>query len=115
MIAKITHGWRPAGLLRYLMGPGRHNEHLNPRALDTWDGIPTHQPAQIGPREYDLRDLVAGLTDPAVAAGIALHEPAPGANGKTWRQLRLGGKAYVIGNSRVTTPGPISEPLFGDI
>jgi hypothetical protein len=82
MIAKITRGWRPAGLLRYLMGPGRHNEHLNPRVLDIWDGIPTHQPAQVGPREYDLRDLVAGLTDPAVAAGIALHEPAPGANGK---------------------------------
>src|SRR5918911_4868871 len=82
MIAKITHGWRPAGLLRYLMGPGRHNEHLNPRVLDTWDGIPTHQPVQIAPGEFDLRDLVAGLTDPAVAAGIALHEPAPGANGK---------------------------------
>jgi hypothetical protein len=82
MIAKITHGWRPAGLVRYLMGPGRHNEHLNPRVLDTWDGIPTHQPAQIDPGEYDLRDLVAGLTDPAVAAGIALHEPTPGANGK---------------------------------
>jgi hypothetical protein len=82
MIAKITHGWRPAGLLRYLMGPGRHNEHINPRVLDTWDGIPTQQPIQIGPGEYDLRDVVAGLTDPAVAAGIPLHEPAPGANGK---------------------------------
>src|SRR5437764_2552055 len=82
MIAKITHGWRPAGLLRYLMGPGRQNEHINPRVLDTWDGIPAHQPVQIGPGEFDLRDLVAGLTDPAVAAGISLHEPAPGANGK---------------------------------
>lgn len=82
MIAKITHGWRPAGLLRYLMGPGRHNEHINPRVLDTWDGIPTRQPVQIGPGEFDLRDLVGGLTDPAVVAGIPLHEPAPGANGK---------------------------------
>jgi len=82
MIAKITHGWRPAGLLRYLMGPGRHNEHLNPRVLDTWDGIPAHQPVQIAPGEFDLRDLVVGLTDPAVAAGVPLHEPTPGANGK---------------------------------
>ena len=65
-----------------MMGPGRHNEHINPRVLDTWDGIPAQQPVQIGPGEYDLRDLVAGLTDPAVAAGIPLHEPAPGANGK---------------------------------
>jgi hypothetical protein len=82
MIAKITHGWRQAGLLRYLMGPGRHNEHINPRVLDTWDGIPTHQPVQIAPGEFDVRDLATGLTDPAVAADIPLHEPAPGANGK---------------------------------
>jgi hypothetical protein len=61
---------------------GRHNEHINPRVLDTWDGIPAHQPVQIAPGEFDLRDLVAGLTDPAAAAGIPLHEPAPGANGK---------------------------------
>jgi hypothetical protein len=82
MIAKITRGWRPAGLLRYLMGPGRHNEHVDPRVLDTWDGVPAHQPVQIGPGEYDLTGLVAGLTDPAVAGGIRLVEPPPGANGK---------------------------------
>jgi hypothetical protein len=82
MIAKITHGWRPAGLLRYLMGPGRHNEHINPRVLATWDGVPAQQPLQIGPGEFDLRDLVVGLTDPAVATRIPLHEPAPGPNGK---------------------------------
>jgi hypothetical protein len=82
MIAKITRGWRPAGLLRYLMGPGRHNEHINPRVLDTWDGIPTHQPVQTGPGEYDLTALVAGLTDPAIAGGIRLADPPPGVNGK---------------------------------
>jgi hypothetical protein len=43
---------------------------------------PAQQPTQVGPGEFDLRDLVAGLTDPAIAAGIALHEPAPGAHGK---------------------------------
>lgn len=82
MIAKITRGWRPAGLVRYLMGPGRHNEHVTPRVVDTWDGVPFRQPTQVGPGEYDLRDVVAGLTDPAVAGGIALHEPPPGVNGK---------------------------------
>jgi hypothetical protein len=82
MIAKITRGWRPAGLLRYLMGPGRHNEHVNPRVLDTWDGIPTRQPVQTGPGEYDLTGLVAGLTDPAIAGGIRLADPPPGVNGK---------------------------------
>lgn len=82
MIAKITRGWRPAGLLRYLMGPGRHNEHVDARVLDTWDGIPEHQPVQLAPGEFDLRDSVAGLTDPAVAGGIRLADPPPGPNGK---------------------------------
>ncbi len=82
MIAKITRGWRPGGLLRYLMGPGRHNEHVNPRVLDTWDGVPARQPARIGPGEFDLRELVAGLTDPAVAGGIRLVEPPAGLDGK---------------------------------
>lgn len=82
MIAKITRGWRPGGLLRYLMGPGRHNEHVNARVLDTWDGIPEHQPVQLAPGEFDLRDLVAGLTDPAIAGGIRLADPPPGPNGK---------------------------------
>jgi hypothetical protein len=82
VIAKITRGWRPGGLLRYLMGPGRHNEHVNPRVLDTWDGIPPHQPVRIAPGEFDLRGLVAGLTDPAVAGGIRLQEPPPGPEGK---------------------------------
>jgi hypothetical protein len=82
VIAKITHGWRPAGLLRYLMGPGRHNEHVDPRVLDTWDGIPARQPVQIALGEFDLADLVAGLTDPAVAGGVRLADPPPGANGK---------------------------------
>jgi hypothetical protein len=64
------------------MGPGRHNEHVDPRVLDTWDGVPAHQPVQTGPGEYDLRGLVAGLTDPAVAGGIRLVDPPPGPNGK---------------------------------
>jgi hypothetical protein len=64
------------------MGPGRHNEHVNARVLDTWDGIPEHQPVPIAPGEFDLRDLVAGLTDPAVAGGIRLADPPPGPNEK---------------------------------
>jgi hypothetical protein len=64
------------------MGPGRHNEHVDPRVLDTWDGIPTSQPVQIAPGEFDLAGLVTGLTDPAVAGGIRLVDPPPGPNGK---------------------------------
>lgn len=45
MIAKVMHGWRPGGLLRYLFGPGKHEEHRNPRVVASWDGAPwLHQP-----------------------------------------------------------------------
>lgn len=82
MIRKITRGWRPGGLLRYLMGPGRFNEHVDPRVLDTWDGVPERQPARTGPGEFDLRGLLAGLTNPAVAGCVRLVEPPPGADGR---------------------------------
>ncbi|MCU1654613.1 MAG: hypothetical protein JWQ60_5762, partial [Pseudonocardia sp.] len=40
MIAKVSRGWRVGGLLRYLMGPGRANEHTEQRVVASWDGAP---------------------------------------------------------------------------
>ncbi len=79
MIAKISHGWRPHGLLHYLLGPGRYNEHRDPRVIGTWDGAPElHQPPRFrrGGQEWaEVGELAADLSDPAVAAGIRLREP----------------------------------------
>lgn len=79
MIAKITHGWRPGGLLAYLLGAGRFNEHRDPRVIATWDGAPElHQPPRVlrdGQEVADVAGLAAELSDPAVAAGIELREP----------------------------------------
>jgi hypothetical protein len=36
MIDKISRGWYPAGLVRYLMGPGKHEEHVAPRVIASW-------------------------------------------------------------------------------
>lgn len=38
MIAKISSGKNTAGLIRYLYGPGRANEHTNPHLVASWDG-----------------------------------------------------------------------------
>ena len=38
MITKVVHGWRPGGLLAYLMGPGRAEVHRDPRVVASWDG-----------------------------------------------------------------------------
>ena len=40
MIAKISRGWNAGGLLRYLMGPGRFNQHTDQRVIAAWDGAP---------------------------------------------------------------------------
>ncbi|WP_308820226.1 relaxase/mobilization nuclease domain-containing protein [Pseudonocardia alni] len=76
MIAKISRGWRAEGLIRYLLGPGRFNEHVGQRVVATWDGAPeTHQPARAADGSFAVRDLVDDLSAPAVAAGVALREP----------------------------------------
>ncbi|MEU5186708.1 relaxase/mobilization nuclease domain-containing protein [Streptomyces klenkii] len=37
MIAKISSGQSTAGLIRYLYGPGRANEHTDPHLVASWD------------------------------------------------------------------------------
>ncbi|MEV6129400.1 mobilization protein [Streptomyces violaceusniger] len=39
MIAKISSGKDTAGLVRYLYGPGRANEHTDPHLVASWDGF----------------------------------------------------------------------------
>ncbi|WP_226358607.1 relaxase/mobilization nuclease domain-containing protein [Pseudonocardia sp. ICBG601] len=79
MIAKISRGWRPSGLVRYLMGPGRANEHVGQRVVAAWDGCAeAHQPGRRADGSFDVAGLVAELSDPAVAAGVSLTPPAKG-------------------------------------
>src|SRR5215204_5152234 len=88
MIAKVVRGWRPGGLLAYLFGPGRHEEHRNPRVIASWDDAPfLHQPDQLpavelegevlapGEFDLDLRQLIATMTGPARAAGLPTSTP----------------------------------------
>jgi hypothetical protein len=82
VIAKISRGWRAQGLVAYLMGPGRFNEHTNQHVVASWDGMAhRHQPAQLAGGGFDVSALADALTDPAVQAGIPLSEPAPSAPG----------------------------------
>ena len=63
MIPKISRGSNPAGLVKYLFGKGRHNEHANQHViacsddmLDSFDfdGLPSEAYARIGAR-FDRR------------------------------------------------------------
>ena len=104
MIAKVVRGYRPGGLIVYLFGPGRFEEHRNPRVVGSWDGLPwLHQPDPLPPIgrdgvvvepgefDLDLRQLIATMSGPARAAGLPVsHLPALPTE---WAQLlRTGGR-----------------------
>lgn len=91
MIGKHSRGWNVGGLLRYLMGPGRSNEHTEQRVVAAWTGNPAAlAPAMKDPASlvseracgFDVRDLATQLTTPAHFGGVSLTRPAPDAKGK---------------------------------
>ncbi|NAZ85231.1 relaxase/mobilization nuclease domain-containing protein [Kineococcus indalonis] len=71
MIGKVSRGSDTAGLLRYLFGPGRANEHTNPHLVAAWDADDPQALAALAPvydgRRHDVRAL-AGLLDQPLAA-----------------------------------------------
>jgi hypothetical protein len=69
-------GTRIGGLIRYLYGPGKHEEHTNPRLVAAWQGsgdLHTLEPITAPNGRRDFRALVALLEDPLLAAN---HVPA---------------------------------------
>ena len=65
------------GLVYYLMGPGRFNEHTDQRIVATWDWAPElHQPQRnASVCGFDVRDLVQDLNRPAQVGGVPLARP----------------------------------------
>ena len=104
MITKVVHGWRPAGLLAYLLGPGTAEVHRAPRVIASWDGLDTGwQPASTGPGEYDLAlgPLITALHAPVVAAGLPTRTPpGQGKRGYVWHC-----SARVAATDRVLSDG----------
>jgi hypothetical protein len=104
VITKVVHGWRPAGLLAYLLGPGTAEVHRAPRVIASWDGLDTAwQPASTGPGEYDLAlgRLITALHAPVVAAGLPTRAPAEqGKRGYVWHC-----SARAAANDRVLSDG----------
>jgi len=74
VIGKALRGRGVAGLVRYLYGPGKANEHVDPRLVAAWDSDlaalePTARAEHRGGR--DFRALVSRLNEPVVAAGLS--------------------------------------------
>ncbi|MBC3763434.1 hypothetical protein ACUN7V_20265 [Quadrisphaera oryzae] len=72
MIGKVVRGNDIGGLLRYLFGPGRADEHINPHVVAAWDDgvVAAHTPGN-DPR---LKRLTALLEQPLAALD---NRPSP--------------------------------------
>ncbi|GAB3866837.1 hypothetical protein GCM10029963_79840 [Micromonospora andamanensis] len=71
MIPKVTYGGRVRGLLEYLWGPGKVEEHVNPHLVAGYDDVTLLAPVRHerdGGR-WGLDDLAARLDAPQIAAG----------------------------------------------
>lgn len=74
MIGKALRGRGVAGLVRYLYGPGKANEHVDPRLVAAWDNdLASLEPtlrAASSEGGRDFRALVSRLNEPLVIAGL---------------------------------------------
>ena len=72
MIPRVQQrGTRVGGLLRYLFGPGKREEHVNPRLVAAWDGagaLSALEPPVGVEGRRDVRDLIDMLEQPLRAA-----------------------------------------------
>ena len=69
MIPKITKGERVRGLLEYLWGPGKAEEHANPRIVAGYDDPSVLAPGRDESGRPLLGALAAQLDAPQIAAG----------------------------------------------
>jgi hypothetical protein len=69
VIGKVLRGQRPAGLIRYLYGPGRREEHRDPHIVAGWRDAAELEPAMRQNGRRDFRQLNGLLTQPHAALG----------------------------------------------
>jgi hypothetical protein len=74
VIGKVLRGERPEGLIRYLYGPGKHEEHTDPHIVAGW-----RHPAELEPPlrpdgHRDFRRLNGLLKQPHAALGPRGYE-----------------------------------------
>ena len=69
MIGKVLRGQRPRGLLYYLFGPGRREEHTDPHIVAGWRDPAELEPPLRPDGRRDFRRLAGLLNQPHAALG----------------------------------------------
>ena len=115
MIGKVLRGQRLAGLLYYLFGPGRREEHTDPHIVAGWRDPGELEPPLRPDGRRDFRWLTGLLNQPHAAlgptrpapAGVALHGPGraggPAAVGPG--VVRVGARHHAPDRPRAPWPG----------
>jgi len=76
MIGKVIRGTNVRGLLHYLYGPGRVNEHIDPHLVAGFGDPAELEPERRADGSPDIRRLVMSLTQPQAAlAGPGYDKP----------------------------------------
>jgi hypothetical protein len=70
VIGKVLRGGRPDGLIRYLYGPGRHEEHTDPHIVAGWRDPAGLEPPLRPDGRRDFRPLNGLLNQPHAALGL---------------------------------------------
>ncbi len=82
MIGRVYRGERVAGLVRYLYGPGRHNEHVDARLVAAWDA---HTPGELAAMEPPVGERGAADYRPMIdSLELALALRAKGERLPVW-------------------------------
>ncbi len=87
MIGKVLRGQRPAGLIRYLYGPGRREEHRDPYLVAGWRDPAELEPAIRPGGRRDFRRLIGCLPSRTPLPG---HAGWTGQCGIAWSGPRRG-------------------------
>ena len=69
MIGKVLRGTRPEGLIYYLFGPGRREEHRDPHLVAGWRDPAELEPPLRPDGRRDFRRLNGLLSQPHAALG----------------------------------------------
>jgi hypothetical protein len=69
VIGKVLRGARPDGLIRYLYGPGKHEEHTDPHIVAGWRDPDELEPPLRPDGRRDFRPLNGLLNQPHAALG----------------------------------------------
>lgn len=71
MIRRVFKGKSPYGLIKYLYGEGRRNEHIDAHLIGSWDDSPAGLEPEFVDDRHDVAPLVRQLEQPVRACGRA--------------------------------------------